>query len=201
MIRCTDLLLLLLSLLICVATVQSIVLGQSPPIDPAQLADLSFSIDLAFSIDPDVDENAPIIESLAKSLNQSDARAVTPQPFYNLLSAQEEPTGGALVRVKSSSQDVGLMVYGRIAIDSVTSNGRLLAPYGYIFLGPDTPESQWSNVISARQSTLGFLFTGPNIGSFKTLARYETYFLSSVADANVYGLAQYFLYAKLINDD
>jgi hypothetical protein len=93
------------------------------------------------------------------------------------------------------------MIYGRIAIDSVTSNGRLLAPYGYIFLGPDTPESQWTNVISARQSTLGFLFTGPNLGSFKTLARYETYFLSSVTDANVYGLAQYFLYAKVFNDD
>ncbi len=93
------------------------------------------------------------------------------------------------------------MIYGRIAIDSVTSNGRLLAPYGYIFLGPDTPESQWTNVISARQSTLGFFFTGPDLGSFRTLARFETYFLSSVTDANVYGLAQYFLYAKLINDD
>lgn len=93
------------------------------------------------------------------------------------------------------------MIYGRIAIDSVTSNGRLLAPYGYIFLGPDTPESQWTNVISARQSTLGFLFTGPNLGNFKTLARYETYFLSSVTDANVYGLAQYFLYAKVYNED
>lgn len=124
-----------------------------------------------------------------------------PQPFYNLLSGQEEPAGGALIRVKSSSEDVGLMIYGRIAIDSVTSNGRLLAPYGYIFLGPDTPESQWTNVISARQSTLGFLFTGPNLGSFKTLARYETYFLSSVTDANVYGLAQYFLYAKVFNED
>lgn len=132
---------------------------------------------------------------------ENGSRALEPQPFYNLLSAQEEPTGGALIRVKSSADDVGLMIYGRIAIDSVTSNGRLLAPFGYIFLGPDTPESQWTNVISARQSTLGFLFTGPNLGSFKTLARYETYFLSSVTDANVYGLAQYFLYAKLINED
>jgi hypothetical protein len=124
-----------------------------------------------------------------------------PRPFYNLLSGQEEPTGGAAIRVKSSSEDIGLMIYGRIAIDSVTSNGRLLAPYGYIFLGPDTPESQWTNVISARQSTLGFLFTGPDLGSFRTLARFETYFLSNVTDANVYGLAQYFMYAKLINDD
>ncbi len=53
----------------------------------------------------------------------------------------------------------------------------------------------------AAQSTLGFLFSGPDLGDYKTLARFETYFLSSVTDANVYGLAQYFLYAKLISDD
>ncbi len=93
------------------------------------------------------------------------------------------------------------MVYGRISIDSIVSNGRLLAPYGYIFLGPRFEESQWTNSISARQSTLGFLFTGADFGEFKSLARFETYFLSSVTDANVYGLAQYFLYAKLISDD
>jgi hypothetical protein len=127
--------------------------------------------------------------------------APPPAPFYNLLSAPEEPGGGAFIRVKSSSPDVGLLVYGRVAIDTVTSDGRLLAPYGYIFLGPRFQESQWTNTISARQSTLGFLFTGPDLGSFKTLARFETYFLSSVTDANVYGLAQYFLYAKLVNDD
>lgn len=124
-----------------------------------------------------------------------------PLPFYNLLSAPEEPTGGAAIRVKSSSDEVGVLVYGRIALDVVTSDSRLLAPYGYIFLGPDTPESQWTNIISARQSTLGFLFTGPEVGDFETLARFETYFLSSVSDANVYGLAQYYLYTKLYNDD
>ncbi|MBY0461426.1 MAG: hypothetical protein K2V38_29265, partial [Gemmataceae bacterium] len=128
-------------------------------------------------------------------------RTPPPAPFYNLLSAPEEPGGGAFIRVKSSSPDVGLLVYGRVSIDTVTSNGRLLAPFGYILLGPRTPEGQWTNVISARQSTLGFLFTGPDLGSFKSLARFETYFLSSVTDANVYGLAQYYLYAKLINDD
>jgi hypothetical protein len=124
-----------------------------------------------------------------------------PEPFYNLLSAPEEPQGGAFIRVQSSSPDVGLLIYGRIAIDTVTSNGRLLAPYGYIFLGPRFEESQWTNVISARQSSLGFLFTGPDFGDYRSLARFETYFLSSVVDANVYGLAQYFLYAKLISDD
>jgi hypothetical protein len=77
----------------------------------------------------------------------------------------------------------------------------LLAPYGYIFLGPRFEESQWTNVISARQSSLGFLFTGPDFGDYRSLARFETYFLSSVVDANVYGLAQYFLYAKLISDN
>ncbi|MCF7959536.1 MAG: hypothetical protein K9M08_02235 [Pirellula sp.] len=123
------------------------------------------------------------------------------QPFYNLLSAPEEPVGGANIRVKSSAPEVGLMVYGRISIDSIVSNGRLLAPYGYIFLGPRFEESQWTNSISARQSTLGFLFTGADFGEFKSLARFETYFLSSVTDANVYGLAQYFLYAKLISDE
>lgn len=132
---------------------------------------------------------------------QPNRNAAPIEPFYNLLSAPEEPQGGAFIRVQSSSEDVGLMIYSRIAIDSVTSNGRLLAPFGYIFLGPDTPESQWTNVISARQSTLGFLFTGPELGTFRTLARFETYFLSNVTDANVYGLAQYFLYAKLINED
>lgn len=124
-----------------------------------------------------------------------------PEPFYNVLASPEEPRNGAYVKVKSSSEEIGLMIYGRIAIDSVTSNGRLLAPYGYIFLGPDTPESQWTNVISARQSTLGFLFSGPDLGDFKTLARFETYFLSSVTDANVYGLAQYFMYAKIFSED
>ena len=130
-----------------------------------------------------------------------DRRLADPIPFYNLLSSPEEPIGGSLIRVKTSSGDIGLMVYGRIAIDVVTSNGRLLAPYGYIFLGPRFEESQWTNTISARQSTLGFLFNGPELEGFKTLARFETYFLSSVVDANVYGLAQYFLYAKLQNDD
>jgi hypothetical protein len=124
-----------------------------------------------------------------------------PTPFYNLLAAPEDPGGGTPIRVKSSSPDVGLLVYGRVAIDTITSNGRLLAPYAYIFLGPNTPESQWTNVISARQSTLGFLFTGPDLGDFKTLARFETYFLSNLTDANVYGLAQYYLYAKVFNDD
>lgn len=75
------------------------------------------------------------------------------------------------------------------------------APYGNIFLAPGTPESQWTNVISARQSTLGFLFAGPDLGDFGTLARFETCFLNSMVDANVYGLAQYYLYAKLISDD
>jgi hypothetical protein len=112
-----------------------------------------------------------------------------PEPFYNLLSAPEEPQGGAFIRVQSSSPAVGLLIYGRIAIDTVTSNGRLLAPYGYIFLGPRFEESQWTNVISARQSSLGFLFTGPDFGDYRSLARFETYFLSSVVDANVYGLA------------
>ncbi|MEZ6139757.1 MAG: hypothetical protein R3B84_04215 [Zavarzinella sp.] len=134
-------------------------------------------------------------EVLQANTNQNAA------PFYNLLSSPEEPNGGAFIQVKSSSPDVGLLVYGRIALDTVTSDGRLLSPFGYIFLGPDTPESQWTNVISARQSTLGFLFTGPNLGDFKTLARFETYFLSNVIDANVYGLAQYYLYAKVYNDD
>ncbi len=82
-----------------------------------------------------------------------------PVAFYNLLSAPEEPGGGAQIRVKSSAPDIGLMVYGRIAIDSIASDGRLLAPFGYIFLGPRFEESQWTNTISARQSTLGFLFS------------------------------------------
>lgn len=125
----------------------------------------------------------------------------TPPPFYNLLSAPEDPSGGNYIKVKSSSPEVGLLVYGRVSIDTVTSNGRLLSPFGYIFLAPDTSESQWTNTISARQSTLGFLFTGPDLGGFQTLARYETYFLSNVVDANVYGLAQYFLYAKMFNED
>lgn len=124
-----------------------------------------------------------------------------PIPFYNLLSAPEEPGGGAFIRVGTSSKDIGLLIYGRVALDTTTSNGRLQAPFGYIFLSPRFEESQWTNAISARQSTLGFLFTGPQLGSFRTLARFETYFLSSVTDANVYGLAQYYLYAKLLNDD
>lgn len=135
------------------------------------------------------------------SLSPPPSPPVVTQPFYNLLTAPEEPVGGANIRVKSSAPEVGLLVYGRISIDSVVSNGRLLAPYGYIFLGPRFEESQWTNSISARQSTLGFLFTGAEFGEFKSLARFETYFLSSVADANVYGLAQYFLYTKLISDD
>lgn len=137
----------------------------------------------------------------ADPLGVATPRPDPPTPFYNLLSSPEEPTGGTPIRVKSSSEDVGLLVYGRIALDTVTSDRRLLSPFGYIFLAPGTRESQWTNVISARQSTLGFLFTGPDLGSFKTLARFETYFLSNLIDANVYGLAQYFLYAKLINDD
>lgn len=143
-------------------------------------------------------------ESLAIELPSQSSAQPTPavnQPFYNLLSAPEEPVGGANIRVKSSAPEVGLLVYGRISIDSIVSNGRLLAPYGYIFLGPRFEESQWTNSISARQSTLGFLFTGADFGEFKSLARFETYFLSSVTDANVYGLAQYFLYAKLISDE
>lgn len=88
-----------------------------------------------------------------------------------------------------------------MAIDTVTSDGHLLTPQAYIFLGPRTPEGQWTNVISARQSTIGFLFTGPDLGSIKTLARFETYFLSNLIDANVYGLTQYDLYSKMINDD
>jgi hypothetical protein len=43
---------------------------------------------------------------------------------------------------------------------NVTSSGRLLGPYGYIFLGPCFDEIQCTNTISARQSTLGFLFSG-----------------------------------------
>jgi len=46
-----------------------------------------------------------------------------PEPFYNLLSAPEEPQGGAFIRVQSSSPNVGLLIYGRIAIDTVTSMG------------------------------------------------------------------------------
>lgn len=117
-----------------------------------------------------------------------------PSPYDNLLSNPEVPGGGTAIRVNSSSPDVGLLVFGRISLDTVTSNGRLLAPYGYIFLGPRFEESQWTNTISARQSTLGFIFTGPDVGELRSLARFETYFLSSVTDANVYGLAQYFLY-------
>lgn len=152
------------------------------------------------------DDGADLFQTVEPEIPQAvgssqDQNAPAPEPFYNLLSTPEEPKSGAFMRVRSSSDDIGLMIYGRIAIDSVTSNGRLLALYGYIFLGPDTPESQWTNVISARQSTLGFLFTGPDLGNFQTLARFETYFLSSVSDANVYGLAQYFMYAKVFNED
>jgi hypothetical protein len=147
----------------------------------------------------DNDQNALSLDM--ENLPTEESKLVVPQPFYNLLSAPEEPQGGATIRVKSSSPDVGLLIYGRISIDSIVSDGRLLAPYGYIFLGPRFEESQWTNSISARQSTLGFLFTGSDIGAFKSMARFETYFLSSVADANVYGLAQYYLYAKLLNDD
>lgn len=150
-------------------------------------------------------EEPPVADALAGTLDPDgpsfQPREGPPEPFYNLLSAPEEPTGGAAIRVRSSAPDVGLLVYARIALDIVTSDGRLLAPYGYIFLAPDTPESQWTNVISARQSTLGFLFTGPDLCGFKTLARFETYFLDNLIDANVYGLAQYYLYAKLISDD
>jgi hypothetical protein len=101
-----------------------------------------------------------------------DAEPAIPEPFYNLLSGPEEPRTGSLIQVRSSSSDIGLLIYGRISLDTVTSNGRLLAPFGYIFLGPDTPESQWTNVISARQSTLGFVFTGPELGEYQTLARF-----------------------------
>lgn len=149
------------------------------------------------------DPDGSIGESLRDvPLNSTQSADKTPPaPFYNLLSAPEEPGGGIPIRVTSSSKDVGLLVYSRVALDMVVSDGRLLAPFGYIFLGPRFDEPQWTNTISARQSTLGFLFTGPNIGDFKTLARFETYFLSSVTDANVYGLAQYYLYGKLLNDD
>jgi hypothetical protein len=144
---------------------------------------------------------SPVVSELPPTAGAMATLTAPPRPFYNLLAATDEPTGGTPIRVKSSSEDVGLMIYGRIALDTVTSDGRLLSPFGYIFLAPGTRESQWTNVISARQSTLGFLFTGPDLGSFKTLARFETYFLSNLIDANVYGLAQYFLYAKLMNDD
>jgi hypothetical protein len=161
---------------------------------------------------PSGSEGSPLLEkgiaqnAVPTAANNDAGLGLTPRPdparpFYNLLSSPEEPGGGAFIQVKSSSPDVGLMVYGRVAIDTITSNGRLLAPYAYIFLGPNTPESQWTNVISARQSTLGFLFTGPDLGDFKTLARFETYFLSNLTDANVYGLSQYYLYAKVFNDD
>jgi len=150
-------------------------------------------------IDPEISLSSPRSDFGAPNLPPPQVLP-EPEPFYNLLSTPEEPSSGAIMRVRSSANDIGLLIYGRIAIDSVASNGRLLAPYGYIFLGPDTPETQWTNVISARQSTLGFLFSGPNLGDFQTIARFETYFLSSVSDANVYGLAQYFLYAKVFND-
>lgn len=142
------------------------------------------------------------VQGFLESEDSTDNIAVgEPLPYYNLLATPEEPGGGAAIRVKSSSQDVGFLVFGRISMDTVTSNGRLLAPYGYIFLGPKFEESQWTNTISARQSTLGFLYIGPDVGTFKSLARFETYFLSSVADANVYGLVQYYLSGKSINED
>ena len=166
----------------------------------AQLVDESTS-PAPYSGNIDQLANSPI-GGLVESNDSTDNIPVRePLPYYNLLATPEEPGGGAAIRVKSSSPDVGLLVFGRISMDTVTSNGRLLAPYGYIFLGPKFEESQWTNTISARQSTLGFLFTGPDVGTFKSLARFETYFLSSVTDANVYGLAQYYLYGKLINED
>ncbi len=197
---------------------QRVTFAQSPVL-PGQQVDSSIATASVLGPDSELNELKSKLQNQERELqelrsfvysnapNSSTEPSTTPQSlappiaFYNLLSAPEEPGGGALIRVKSSAPDIGLMVYGRIAIDSVTSNGRLLAPFGYIFLGPRFPESQWTNAISARQSTLGFLFTGPDLGDFKTLARFETYFLSSVTDANVYGLAQYFLYAKLVNDD
>ncbi len=120
--------------------------------------------------------------------------------FYNLLSAPEEPGGGAQIRVKSSAPDIGLMVYGRIAIDSICFDGRLLAPFGYIFLGPRFEESQWTNTISARQSTLGFLFSGPDLVITKLLLVSKRIFFPQLRCERI-GLAQYFLYAKLISDD
>lgn len=147
------------------------------------------------------DEAALDLQRTEKAEPAQDRRLVEPIPFYNLLSAPEEPSGGGLIKVKTSSEEIGLMVYGRIAVDTITSNGRLIAPFGYVWLGPRFEESQWTNSISTRQSTLGFLFTGPELEGFRTLARFETYFLSNLPDANVYGLSQYFLYAKLINED
>lgn len=173
------------------AQAQSNAVLDSPPIRPNEMV----RDDLVADLDSMSPQMSPQLSMT------SEQRTVVNEPFYNLLSAPEEPKGGATIRVKSSSPEVGLLIYGRISIDSIVSNGRLVAPYGYIFLGPRFDESQWTNAISARQSSLGFLFNGPDFGEFKSMARFETYFLSSLADANVYGLAQYFLYAKLVSDD
>ena len=72
-----------------------------------------------------------------------------------------------------------------------------------LFLFPDSPFGLESNTfdLHARQSYVGALFSGPNLGTFQTGGQIHTFLQNDSLSTDDYGLLVYYAYGELKNED
>ncbi len=106
-------------------------------------------------------------------------------------------------RVTTLSPYFNINVYGALRLDMLLSDARAVAPGTPYFLLPDSIAGfdQDTSDFHARQSSLGAMFSGPQIGSFKSGGNLLVYFYNDNAFADAYGILPLQAYGDLTNDN
>ncbi len=111
---------------------------------------------------------------------------------------------GAEVRQNvTSREDSRVQLFGTIKLDAIYSEERPQAPGTPFFLVPKF-EDGFSNPtldINARQSMLGVLFAGPQIGNFQSGGRLSAVFFDNTVLADRNGFLLQASYGELFNED
>lgn len=111
----------------------------------------------------------------------------------------EPPTGESVGLLRPGSR---VKVFGSVDALTVFSTKRPFPAGLPLFLLPDSPTGLDTNTfdLHARQSSLGAVVTGPDIGDFRSSATVLTFLQNDNLTADDYGLLVYYAYGDLKND-
>lgn len=126
----------------------------------------------------------------------------SPQLTLQGLAAQLEALSGNL-SVSTSDGSWKLGIFGWLQGSMIFSTSRPVAPGVPLLLFPPSPFGFSTQTIdvTARPSALGGLFSGPDIGGFKTGGMVLVFFYSETLINDVYGILPFQLWGDIKNDD
>lgn len=106
-------------------------------------------------------------------------------------------------RVSTLNPYFNVHIFGALKLDMLLSDARAIAPGTPYYLLPGSPAglSQNTSDFHARQSSLGAMLTGPQIGAFQAGGNVLVYFYNDNAFADAYGILPLQVWGDLKNEN